>query len=668
MTLEEARSRSAELRTILNEAIERYYVENDNDLSDYEYDMLMRELESIESLYPQLLTPDSPTHRIGGRADSEAFAPVEHTVPMESLRDAFSEQELLDFDRSVRSVVGDTVRYVVEPKIDGLSASVEYRNGVFFRASTRGDGSVGEDVSANMRTITTLPLRLKKDLPFIEVRGEVFMPHDVFERIRLKNEQSGEKVFKNCRNAAAGSLRQKDPKITASRELSIFVFNIQQADGLDGVLGHKQALDCLAALGFNVIPGYTIHDDISSAILAVRQIGEARDRLDFDIDGAVIKVDSFSQRTELGSTAKFPRWAIAFKYPPETKNTVIRDIEISVGRTGVLTPTAVFDPVVLSGSTVSRATLHNEDNIRRLGVGIGDTVSVHKAGDVIPEVEALIKKADVPVDFVMPRICPSCSETVTRDNEAAYRCTNPECPAQRVRNIIHFCSRDAMDIEGLGDTLAEHLVADGVISDPADLYSLRADRLADMDRMGKKSAENLIAAIELSKQAGAARLIYALGIRNIGVKAAAQLADRFGSLDALIEASVDDIMTIDGFGLIMAESITDYFSHPQSAELIGRLKAAGVVTQTVGERRTDLLAGATFVLTGTLPTMTRSQATELIESNGGKTSGSVSKKTSFVVAGEDAGSKLDKANALGIPVISESELMSMISGAQSNAS
>lgn len=653
------KARAEQLRKELNHHIYRYYVENENDIEDYEYDMLMRELKSIEEEYPELLTADSPTHRVGGTADKNMFSSVTHIVKMESLQDAFDKSEVLDFDRKVKEVCPDAT-YVVEPKIDGLSVSLEYSNGVISRGSTRGDGVTGEDITANLKTVRSIPLSLKEKLPFIEVRGEVYMPKEKFFEIVKKQELNEEKTFKNPRNAAAGSLRQKDPKITSQRGLDIFVFNIQQIDGKD-LQTHKQSLDYIKSLGFKTIPFYNEFDNIDDVIKELDRIGSIRGTLPFDIDGAVIKVNRFDQREKLGSTAKCPKWALAWKYPPEEKQTKLIDIEINVGRTGVLTPTAVFEPVLVAGSTVSRATLHNEDFIKEKGIRIGDTVIIRKAGDIIPEVLEVSKHAESSEPYKMPDFCPSCGEKVTREaGEAAIRCNNPDCPAQLLRMLIHFCSRDAMDIEGLGDANLELLVNEGMLKTAADIYKLDFDRVAEFERLGKKSADNLKKAVEKSKENDLGKLIFALGIRHIGQKAAKLLADRFQDMDGIISASKDDILSIDGYGEIMAESVVDFFSHPQAIELIDDLKAAGLNMRSEKKVIDNRFEGKTFVLTGTLSQFTRTQASEIIETYGGKTSSSVSKKTDFVLAGEAAGSKLQKAQDLGVKIISEDEFSAMI--------
>lgn len=658
MNYEDTVKRAEKLRKDLNYYSYRYYVDNENDIDDYEYDMMMRELKAIEEEYPELITPDSPTRRVGGEA-TNMFESVAHTVKMESLQDAFSFDEIRDFDRRVKDAVTNAT-YVVEPKIDGLSVSLEYRDGVFVRGSTRGDGSVGEDITANLRTVRAIPLRLKTDLPFIEVRGEVYMPHSVFHKLVEEQELNEEKPFKNPRNAAAGSLRQKNPKITAKRKLDIFVFNVQQIDG-HSLSNHKQSLDYLKELGFKTIPFYTEFKNIDGAIDELKRIADIRYTLPFDIDGAVIKVNDFEKRRILGSTAKFPKWAIAFKYPPEEKETKLLSIEVNVGRTGVLTPTAVFSPVLIAGSTVSRATLHNEDFIKEKGICIGDTIIIRKAGDVIPEVVSVKEHIPDAVPYRMPEICPSCgAKAVREDGEAAIRCNNPDCPAQLLRMLIHFCSRDAMDIEGLGDALLNKLVEQNMIKTAADIYSLDFGKIAEMDKMGKKSAENLKKAIEKSKENDLSKLVFALGIRHVGAKAAKLLSDNFRDIDSIMNSSAEDISKIDGFGLVMAQSVVDFMSMPQSQKLIADLKAAEVNMKADDTHIDNRFSGKTFVLTGTLTKYTRSEASRIIENYGGKASSSVSKKTDYVLAGEAAGSKLAKATELGVKIINEDEFAEMI--------
>lgn len=646
-----------ELREKLIYHSNRYYNDDAPEIEDYEYDMMMRRLKTLEEENPEFDTPDSPTKKVGGKADN-TFESVTHNVRMESLQDAFSFDEIRDFDRKVNESEKN-IHYVVEPKIDGLSVSLEYRNGIFFRGSTRGDGDVGEDVSGNLRVIHNIPLKLNKNIPYIEVRGEVYMPKRSFEKVVDRQLLNGEKPFKNPRNAAAGSLRQKDSAITATRGLDIFVFNIQQIDGVE-LSSHKQSLDYLKELGFNTVPSYVRVDNIDDAINEINKIGESRGNLEFDIDGAVIKVDDFNQRERLGSTAKFPKWAVAFKYPPEEKQTKLIDIEITVGRTGVLTPTAVLESVHLAGTTVSRATLHNQDFIEEKGINIGDIVTVRKAGDIIPEVLCVNEHLSDNV-YKYPTHCPSCGSEVVRINdEAAIRCINPECPAQLLRNLIHFCSRDAMDIEGLGPAIIETFVDNGIISKTYDIYNLDYEKIASLDGFKETSANNIRVSVEKSKSNDLSKLIFALGIRNIGAKAGKLLSDHFKNIDALMNASVDDILDIEGFGQTMAESITDYFSKDEAKELIEKLKIFGVNMNSNTEVKDNRFEGMTFVLTGTLPTMKRSEASKLIEAYGGKTSSSVSKKTTYVLAGEEAGSKLDKANSLGISVISEEEFLEMI--------
>ena len=646
-----------ELRKTLRYHSDRYYNDDAPEIEDYEYDMMMRELKELEEKYPEYDAPDSPTKKVGGVADN-SFESVTHSVRMESLQDAFSKDELREFSNRVEDTVSN-VNYVVEPKIDGLSVSLEYRDGVFLRGSTRGNGDVGEDVSGNLRVIHNIPLKLNKSIPYIEVRGEVYMPKKSFERVVDRQIINGEKPFKNPRNAAAGSLRQKDSSVTASRGLDIFVFNIQQIEGVE-LSSHKESLDFIKELGFNTIPTYKKVDNIEDAIAEIDRIGEARGSLEYDIDGAVIKVDDFSQRDILGSTAKYPKWAIAFKYPPEEKQTKLLDIEIAVGRTGVLTPTAILESVHLAGTTVSRATLHNQDFINEKGIAIGDVVTVRKAGDIIPEVLCVNEHNSNSV-FKFPDVCPSCGEKVYRDeDEAAIRCINPECPAQLLRNLIHFCSRDAMDIEGLGPAIIETFVNEGMIAKTYDIYNLDFNKILSLEGFKETSANNIINSVNNSKNNDLSKLIFALGIRHIGAKAGKLLADYFKDIDLVMNASVDDILQIDGFGKIMAESVVEFFSSDSTKELITKLKEAGVNMKSTNVVEDTRFSGMTFVLTGTLPTLKRAEASKIIESFGGKTSSSVSKKTTYVLAGEEAGSKLDKANKLGVQVISEEEFKEMI--------
>ncbi len=657
MDINAAQKRIAELKPQLEEYAYQYYVLDNPTVSDFEYDRLLHELIDIELQFPQLITPDSPTQRVGGKA-MNTFEPVVHAVQMGSLQDVFSFEEVKEFDRRVRETVPNPF-YVVEPKIDGLSVSLEYENGVFTRASTRGDGFTGEDVSANIKTIASVPLRIKKQLERIEVRGEVYMPLKSFEEVVKRQELEEVAPFKNPRNAAAGSLRQKDPKITASRKLDIFVFNIQQIEG-ENLSSHCQSLDFLKSLGFKVIPSYKGFDNIEDVIAEIKNIGENRGSYPFDIDGAVVKVDNFADRERLGSTAKFPRWAVAFKYPPEEKATKLLSIEINVGRTGALTPTAVFEPITLAGTTVSRAVLHNEDFIKEKNVHVGDTILVRKAGEIIPEVLGVVAHAEGAQPFEMPTHCPSCGEAVSRQpGEAVIRCLNPECPATLLKNIVHFVSRDAMDIEGMGPAVIEALVNGGLVRSVADLYAVEPQEVLKLERMGEKSVANLMASIEKSKSADLSRLIFGLGIRNIGQKAAQLLAKRFQTMDAVMAATADEIASIDGFGDVMAQSVADFFALGGTKDLIERLKTAGVNMTSSLAPSGDRFAGLTFVLTGTLPTLSRNDATKMIEDLGGKTSSSVSKKTDYVVAGDAAGSKLTKAQELGVTVLSEEEFLKL---------
>ena len=662
MEKQEAQRRLAELREQIRYHSRKYYTEDDPEISDFAYDQLYRQLETLEAEFPDLVTEDSPTQKIGG-AVYNTFAEVVHQVPLESLHDSFSQEELRDFDRRVREAVGDVeyVEYVVEPKFDGLSVALEYRDGLFVRGSTRGDGTTGEDVTENIRTIRSVPKVLKEPVPFLEVRGEVYMSDESFQRLCERQELLEEKPFKNPRNAAAGSLRQKDPKITAQRELSIFVFNVQQVEGKE-LSRHDQSLEWLAELGFPVPPLYRTSGNIEEILSFIQEIGDKRGEFSFPIDGAVVKVNNFAQREELGSTAKFPRWAEAFKYPPEEKETTLLDIEVNVGRTGVLTPTGRFDPVTLAGTTVSRATLHNQDFIAEKDIRVGSRVVLRKAGEIIPEVVAVLSRPEGSQPYRLPETCPSCGERVTRvEGEAATRCTNPQCPAQLLRNLIHFASRDAMDIEGLGPAILEQLLQAGLVSSPADLYTLETKQLQKLDRFGKKSAENLVASVERSKGNDLYRLVYALGIPHIGAKAAQVLCGAFPTMDQLQEASEEELAQIEGFGGIMAKEVAAFFQKDSAKELVARLKELGVKMEARRqETQSAALAGSTFVLTGTLPTMSRKEATQLIESHGGKVTSSVSKKTSYVLAGEEAGGKLDKARQLEIPILTEEELLRML--------
>lgn len=655
------KQRIKELTQLLNQYAYEYYVLDNPSVTDYAYDMLLRELAELEEQYPEAALPDSPTRRVGG-AVLEGFEEVVHEVPMESLADAFSREEVLEFDSRVREACGAEVIYNVEPKIDGLSVSLEYIDGVFTRGSTRGDGIHGENVTENLKTVRSVPLRLKQAVPYLEVRGEVFMPRESFAKLNARREEEGEATFANPRNAAAGSMRQLDSRIAASRGLDIFVFNIQRAEAISYAT-HSRSLDILRELGFKVIENQ-VCSNIEAALSYVQQIGKRRSQLTYDTDGAVIKVDAIAQRSALGSTAKAPRWAIAYKFPPEQKMTKITGITVQVGRTGVLTPAADLEPVFIAGSTVSRATLHNLDNIRQKDIRIGDWVLIQKAGDIIPEVVSVLKnrRDGSETVFEMPKRCPVCgSQVVREEGEAAYRCMGLDCKAQLQRHIIHFASRNAMDIEGLGPAIVSQLLARSLIGCAADLYYLNPEDVAKMDKMGDKSAENLMQAIERSKQNDVSRLIFALGIRHIGEKAAKNLALRFGSLDALMLADADALCSAEDVGEIMAESVVSFFKDEHNLASIERLREAGVNFLAQEREQTDLrFAGKTFVLTGTLPTYKRDEAKAIIERFGGKVSGSVSKKTDYVLAGAEAGSKLDKALSLGVTVIDEAAFNQLI--------
>ena len=635
-----------------------YYDLDSPELEDYEYDKLLHTLIDFEEKYPHLRAPDSPTLRVGGSAQN-TFAPVKHVVQLGSLQDVFDEESLLAFDKRVREVV-DNPRYVVEPKIDGLSVALEYRDGVFYRGATRGDGLTGEDVTENLRTIRSIPLRLPQSLPLLVVRGEVYMPRQSFERVVAQQELMGETPFKNPRNAAAGSLRQKNPAIAAKRGLDIFVFNVQQIEG-HGLDRHSQSLDYLKELGFQVTPSYHVFDNIQDVVQEIQAIGHQRGSYPFNIDGAVVKVDSFSQREILGATSKFPKWAVAYKYPPELKETILRNIVVQVGRTGALTPAAEFDPIELAGTTVSRASLHNQDFITQKGIAIGDTIVVRKAGDIIPEVvEVAYHNPESPI-YRLPDHCPSCGTAAVREkDEAALRCPNIDCPAQLLRNLIHFASRDAMNIDGLGFALVTALVDADLVKSPADLFQLTVEQIEPLERMGKKSAQNLVEAIERSKQNDLSRLLYALGIRNIGQRGATLLARHFGSMQKVMDATIEELTSIDGFGEVMASNLLQFFADEHNRRLIERLAEAGVNMQSEATVVSDNLAGLTFVLTGTLPTMSRNEAKELIESRGGKVSSSVSSKTDYVLAGDEAGSKLTKAQQLNIKIIDEKTFLEML--------
>ena len=648
-----------QLRRELVQANYEYYVQDNPTMSDYDYDHKLRRLEELEAAHPEWVTPDSPTQRVGGKA-LESFQQVTHRVPLESLQDVFDFDELRAFDQRVRGTVPQP-RYSVEPKVDGLSVALEYEDGLFVRGATRGDGQVGEDVTENLRTVKSIPLRIPDAPGTLIVRGEVYMPKKVFHALNEEREKRGEALFANPRNAAAGSLRQLDPKVAAQRKLDIAVFNVQWAENVTFTT-HLESLDYLKEKGFKVIP-HDSCDTIEQAVEKIQAVGDHREDYPFDIDGAVVKLDDLAQREALGSTAKFPRWAAAYKYPPEVKPAKLLDIAIQVGRTGVLTPKAILSPVRLAGTTVTNATLHNQDFISEKDIRIGDTVLVRKAGEIIPEVLSVVmdQRPEGTSPYFLPQVCPVCGAPVERDEDGAHiRCTGAECPAQLLRTLAHFASRDAMDIDGLGIAVVENLVNAGLVRTPGDLYFLNAEEVAALDRMGQKSAENLLSAIERSKSQDLSRLLFAFGIRQVGQKAGKILAQRFGSLDNLQAATLEELTAVDDIGAITAQNILDWFQSPQSQHLIQRLKEAGVNMQAEQKGEDQRFAGKTFVLTGTLDRFTRAEATKMIEDRGGKAAGSVSKKTTYVVAGEAAGSKLRKAQELGIPVLTQEEFLALM--------
>ena len=653
------REEMKQLRERLNEAGYRYYVLDDPDLPDHEYDRMLRRLEELETEHPEEVTPDSPTQRVGGQA-LDSFTQVEHPVPLESLQDVFSQAEVEEFAQRMEEAL-ETVSYSVEPKVDGLSVALEYQDGEFVRGATRGDGRVGEDVTENLRTIRSIPMVLPEKLPRLIVRGEVFMPKNVFHKLNRQREELGEPLFANPRNAAAGSLRQLDPKVCAKRLLDIRVFNLQLAEGRE-FTSHSESIDYIESQGFRTIPHKVLSsaDEVNAEIV---RLGDSREELPFDMDGAVVKVDSLSDRGRVGSTAKCPRWAIAYKYPPERKPSKVREIVVQVGRTGVLTPKVVVAPVRLAGTTVTNATLHNQDFIDEKDIRIGDTVILQKAGEIIPEVVEVLKDLRPPdtEPYRMPAACPVCGAPVARDPDGpAVRCTGAECPAQLHRNLTHFASRDAMDIDGVGPAVMLQLIEKDLVKNPADLYFLTEEQLADLERMGKKSAKNAVAAIQASRGRGLERLLFALGIRQVGQKAGKVLAAHFQTFDALAEATEEELTAIDDVGAITAAYIREWLSSPQSKHLIGRLKEAGVSMEAAEQPAGEQFKGMTFVLTGALTRFTRDEAAAHIERRGGKASSSVSKKTTYVVAGENAGSKLRKANDLQIPVLTEDQFAAML--------
>lgn len=665
MDKNQAQMKIKELTHLINEHNYNYYVLDNPTVTDAEYDLLIRQLVDLEEQFPELKEPDSPTLRVGGKP-AEGFTSVAHLAPMLSLGNAFNDQDLRDFDRRVRNGVnGESVNYVVELKIDGLAISLIYEQGVLVRGATRGDGEFGEDITQNLKTIKSIPLRLKKRLELLEVRGEAYMPKKEFARLNGEREEAGQQTFANPRNAAAGSLRQLDPRVTASRSLDSFLYGVGKIDGQE-VADHSEGLNLLKELGFKINPNIKTFESIEGVIGYCQEWTEKRHALPYDIDGMVVKVDALDQQAMLGATTKSPRWAIAFKFPAEEAVTVVKDISVRVGRTGVLTPTAFLAPVKVAGSTISSAVLHNEDIIKEKDVRIGDHVAIHKAGDVIPEIIKSLpeKRTGEEKVFTMPKECPACGTDVVRvPGEVAVRCPNDKCPGRALEGIFHFVSRDAMDIEGLGPSVASALVRAGLVQDTADLYYLKFDDLITLERMGKKSSENLLQSIEKSKSSSLAQLIFALGIRLVGARAGKVLAKHFGDLDRLRDAQIEELTQIPEIGPKMAESIVSYFKDPDNLQLIEKLKNAGVnMVQEQQETGEQLLAGKLFVLTGTLSKYSRKEAQELIEKLGGKVSSSVSKKTDYVLAGEEAGSKLEKAQALGITVISEEEFRELVGG------
>ena len=659
MTKDEAMQRIEELTEIIEKHNHSYYVMDNPTVSDYEYDMLMQELKGLEAEYPEFVLPSSPTQRVGGEALSK-FEKVTHKVQMGSLQDVFSFEQLEEFVTRCRNTV-ENPSFIVEPKIDGLSVSLEYENGILRRGSTRGDGFVGEDVTANLKTVGSIPLKIKNAPEFLEVRGEVYMPKEKFLKLVEQQELKDEQPFKNPRNAAAGSLRQKNSKITAKRGLDIFVFNIQQIEGRE-ITSHKQSLDYIKSLGLKVIPSYVECTTYSEIEQEIQRIDQIRNTLSYDIDGIVIKVDSFKQRETLGSSSKVPKWAIAYKFPPEEKETTLRNIEVNVGRTGAITPVAVFDPVILAGTSVSRAVLHNQDFITQKDIRIGDKIIIRKAGEIIPEVVKSVSHVENSEPFILPAKCPVCgTESVRYEDEAVLRCPNPDCPAQLLKSIIHFASKGAMDIDGMGDAIVKALVENNLVKSVADIYTLKAEQIASLERLGEKSAENLINAIEKSKSRPLDKVIFALGIRNIGQASAKLLCEKFPSIEKIMSATAEEIEEIDGFGKVMSENVAKAFSEQHRKDLISRLLELGVKMEYQATQTNDnRFEGMTFVLTGTLETLKRDEAKKIIESFGGKVSGSVSKKTTFVVAGEEAGSKLEKAQSLGVNVLSETEFLEKI--------
>lgn len=669
-TFDSAAKKIAELSEKINYHREKYYLEDAPEITDSEFDAMLQSLIDLEEAFPDLKKPDSPSMRVGGYV-ADKFEKVTHGVPLKSLNDVFTYEELCSYLDKTNSILGKKAKYAVEYKIDGLSVSLEYENGIFVRGATRGDGLVGEDITYNLRTIKSIPLSLNEKIPYLCVRGEVYMPKKSFAELNRRRDENGDPPFANPRNAAAGSVRQLDSRVAASRNLDIFVFNIQSAVGAPEFSSHAEGLDYLKMQGFSVSPSYRVFDSNEDICGEIKAFGERRGELEFDIDGAVVKLDSFEDRLAVGELPHAPKWAAAFKYPPDEKKTKLISIEVNVGRTGVITPFAVLEPVSLAGSTVSRATLHNVDYIKSKDIRVGDYVYVHKAGDIIPEIEKVSMEDRNPesVPFTMPEYCPSCGEkTVSEKGEVAIRCVNPQCPALLVRSLEHFVSKDAMDIDGCGEAQVLQLVENGLVKNSSDLYLLTREQLEKLDRMGKKSAQNLVRAIEQSKSRGLARLLFALGIRHVGKQTAAALAGHFESLDRIIEASgnPESLVEIDDIGEVVAQSICDYFSKPGTLILCERLKECGVDTVIHVDKKSEALAGLTFVITGTLPGIKRDEAEKIIVDNGGKVTSSVSKNTNYLLCGSDAGSKLDKAQKLGVEIIDMEKVYQLIDGTNEN--
>lgn len=659
--IDEIRKAIKNLCDEINYHNKKYYEEDAPLISDYEYDLLYRKLETLESKYPELVLDDSPTKKVGGSINKK-FSSVEHKIAMQSLHDSFSVEEIKEFNKRVKNKLGEEVEYVVEPKVDGLSVSLEYKDGILIRGSTRGNGLVGEDITENLRVIDSVPLKLKENIPFLEVRGEVYLSERNFLKLLKEQEEKNEKLFKNPRNAAAGSLRQKDASITKKRNLDIIIFNVQKVKGKE-LNGHKESIEYLNFLGFKTVPSCKLCKSIGEAIEEIKKIGDKRSTYDFPLDGAVVKVNSFESRKILGTTAKFPRWAEAFKYPPEEKETKLLKIELNVGRTGVITPVAIFEPIVLAGTLVSRASLHNEDFIKEKNIKINDLIIVRKAGEIIPEVVRVKEHMPDSKDFSMPTVCPSCGSTLAKEEgEAALRCESSNCPAQLFRNIVHFASKNAANIEGLGPSIVKELIEKGLIKNIGDIYSLKKEDLLKLQRFKEKSSKNLLESIEKSKSVKLSNLIYALGIKNVGLECARLLSKKFSSLKELTKANVETLKDIDGIGNIVAGSIADYFKIEENVDLIEKLRLCGIdpKSEVTEKNVSGILSKKSFVITGTLPNYSRDKIKKIILKNGGKVLSSVSKKVDYLIAGEKAGSKLEKAKSLGINIISEEDFIKIL--------